>query len=88
MWIPLESYLERSKELTGVMISPVSLNGLRPRVILLLFDPHKLDISDEFKRVISSLRGHEDKIRVVLNKADQVSTQQVKELTYIILIII
>lgn len=46
-------------------------------LILLLFDPHKLDVSDEFKRVISSLRGHDDKIRVVLNKADQVDTQQV-----------
>ena len=31
----------------------------------------------EFKRVIASLRGHDDKIRVVLNKADQVDTQQV-----------
>ncbi|KAJ6416369.1 hypothetical protein OIU84_002257 [Salix udensis] len=45
-------------------------------LILLLFDPHKLDISDEFKRVIASLRGNDDKIRVVLNKADQVDTQQ------------
>ena len=45
--------------------------------ILLLFDPHKLDISDEFKRVIASLRGNEDKMRVVLNKSDQVDTQQV-----------
>ena len=32
-------------------------------LILLLFDPHKLDISDEFKAVISSLRGHDDKAR-------------------------
>lgn len=47
-------------------------------LILLLFDPHKLDISDEFRQVISSLRGHDDKIRVVLNKADQVDTQQVR----------
>ncbi|GJV25397.1 EH domain-containing protein 1 [Tanacetum coccineum] len=46
-------------------------------LILLLFDPHKLDISDEFKCVMSSLRGLDDKIRVVLNKADQVETQGV-----------
>ncbi|KAK9789563.1 hypothetical protein WJX73_008365 [Symbiochloris irregularis] len=45
-------------------------------LILLLFDPHKLDISDEFKQVISTLKGHDDKVRVVLNKADQVDMQQ------------
>ncbi|KAK9806972.1 hypothetical protein WJX72_009114 [[Myrmecia] bisecta] len=45
-------------------------------LILLLFDPHKLDISDEFKEVIGTLRGHDDKVRVVLNKADQVDQQQ------------
>eukprot|EP00873_Tetraselmis_striata_P019974 jgi/Tetstr1/440238/TSEL_028589.t1 len=45
-------------------------------VILLLFDPYKLDISDEFRNVISTLKGHDDKIRVVLNKADQVDQQQ------------
>ena len=32
--------------------------------ILLLFDAHKLDISDEFKRSIEALRGHDDKIRL------------------------
>ena len=31
--------------------------------IILLFDAHKLDISDEFKRSIEALRGHDDKIR-------------------------
>lgn len=45
-------------------------------LILLLFDPYKLDISDEFKQVISILRGHDDKVRIILNKADQVDQQQ------------
>ena len=43
--------------------------------ILLLFDAHKLDISDEFQRAIESLKGHDDKIRIVLNKADMVDHQ-------------
>lgn len=63
---------QRSYDFTGV----ISWFAAKCDMILLLFDPHKLDISDEFKRVISSLRGHDDKIRVVLNKADQVGTQQ------------
>jgi hypothetical protein len=45
-------------------------------LILLLFDPYKLDISDEFKAVISTLRGHDDKVRIVLNKSDAVDQQQ------------
>ncbi|KAK6132979.1 hypothetical protein DH2020_033270 [Rehmannia glutinosa] len=63
---------QRSYDFTGV----ISWFASKCDLILLLFDPHKLDISDEFKRVIESLRGHDDKIRVVLNKADQVDTQQ------------
>lgn len=43
--------------------------------ILLLFDAHKLDISDEFKAAIATLKGHDDKIRCILNKADMVSQQ-------------
>ncbi|XP_035285989.1 EH domain-containing protein 3-like [Anguilla anguilla] len=44
--------------------------------IILLFDAHKLDISDEFSEVIRAMKNHEDKMRVVLNKADQIQTQQ------------
>ena len=58
--------------------------------ILLLFDAHKLDISDEFNEAIMAVKviinsfcsiiiwqkGYDDKIRVVLNKSDQVNTQQ------------
>lgn len=44
--------------------------------ILLLFDAHKLDISDEFKAAILMLKGHDDKIRCILNKADAVTNQQ------------
>lgn len=63
---------QRAYDFTGV----TSWFAAKCDLILLLFDPHKLDVSDEFKRVISSLHGHDDKIRVVLNKADQIDTQQ------------
>lgn len=35
----------------------------RADLVLLLFDPFKLDISDEFKAVIAALAGNEDKVR-------------------------
>jgi len=44
--------------------------------IILLFDAHKLDISDEFKSAIQAIRKNEDKIRIVLNKADMMTHQQ------------
>ena len=40
--------------------------------IILLFDANKLDISDEFRRSIEAIHGYEDKVRIILNKADQV----------------
>ena len=41
----------------------------RSDLILLLFDAHKLDISDELKEVIETIRPHnDDKMRCVLNK--------------------
>lgn len=44
--------------------------------IILLFDANKLDISDEFRRSIEAIHGYEDKVRIVLNKADQVDHQE------------
>merc|ERR1719334_1798305 len=44
--------------------------------IVLLFDAHKLDISDEFHEALDAVKTYESKIRVVLNKCDQVNTQQ------------
>ena len=39
---------------------------------MLLFDPHKLDISGEMASVLEAFEGNEAKARVVLNKADSV----------------
>ncbi|XP_014251517.1 EH domain-containing protein 3 isoform X2 [Cimex lectularius] len=64
--------VDRGYNFTGV------LEWFAERVdrIILLFDAHKLDISDEFRRSIEALRGHDDKIRIVLNKADMIDHQQ------------
>mmetsp|Transcript_22630 Transcript_22630/g.52790 ORF Transcript_22630/g.52790 Transcript_22630/m.52790 type:complete len:429 (+) Transcript_22630:76-1362(+) len=47
----------------------------RSDLILLMFDAHKLDPSDELKEVIQALRPHRDKVRCVLNKADQIDAE-------------
>jgi len=46
----------------------------RADLVLLLFDEHKLDISDEFKSVIEGLKGLDSKLRCVLNKADNLDS--------------
>lgn len=48
----------------------------RADLIILMFDAHKLDISDEMKRVMELILPNFDKIRIVLNKADSISSQQ------------
>eukprot|EP01041_Mallomonas_annulata_P007422 gene7422-15164_t len=47
----------------------------RSDMIIIMFDAHKLDISDELKAVLDTLRPHQDKIKVLLNKADTVDPQ-------------
>mmetsp|Transcript_20768 Transcript_20768/g.49104 ORF Transcript_20768/g.49104 Transcript_20768/m.49104 type:complete len:565 (-) Transcript_20768:515-2209(-) len=50
--------------------------GERADLVIVMFDAHKLDISDELKGVMELFIPHLDKIRIVLNKADSISTQQ------------
>lgn len=45
----------------------------RSDMIIIMFDTLKLDLCDELKEVLVSLRPHQEKIRCVLNKADQVN---------------
>ena len=45
-------------------------------VFLLLEDVSKLDISDEFRRVLLAMKGNDQKIHIILNKADRVTTPQ------------
>jgi GTPase SAR1 family protein len=47
----------------------------RADMIIIMFDAHKLDISDELRMVLDTLRLHQEKIRVLLNKADTMEPQ-------------
>lgn len=63
--------VDRGYNYAGVM----SWFAERADLIVLLFDAYKLDISDEFRTVIESLKPQEEKVRVVLNKADMIDSQ-------------
>ncbi len=47
----------------------------RADMIVVMFDAHKLDISDELRTVLDALRPHQEKVRVLLNKADTIDAQ-------------
>ena len=47
----------------------------RSDMILIMFDAHKLDISDELRTVLDTLKPHQEKIRILLNKADTIDGQ-------------
>jgi len=65
--------VDRGYEFTGV------LEWFAERVdrIILLFDANKLDISDEFKYAIEAIKGNEEKIQIVLNKADSMDVNSI-----------
>ena len=49
----------------------------RSDMILLLFDAHKIDVSDELKEIIEALAAHDEKMRLVINKADCLTTEEI-----------
>ncbi|XP_046352694.1 sarcalumenin-like isoform X2 [Haliotis rufescens] len=48
----------------------------RADIIFLVFDPTKLDVGSELSILFKQVKGHEAKIRLILNKADTVSAQE------------
>lgn len=57
----------------------VSHFSLRADMILLLFDANKLDVSDEMREAIMAMQAHFSKLKVVLNKADCCTQQQLMQ---------
>ena len=45
-------------------------------MIVLMFDIHKVEISNEFKTIIQAVKGQPRKLRFVLNKVDSVTSQE------------
>jgi hypothetical protein len=48
----------------------------RADLILIVFDPSKLDVGAELESLFKELKGHESQIRIILNKADSISAQE------------
>lgn len=57
----------------------VSHFALRADMILLLFDANKLDVSDEMREAILAMQSNFPKLKVVLNKADTCTQQQLMQ---------
>uniref|UniRef100_A0A7S1XLP5 Dynamin-type G domain-containing protein n=1 Tax=Phaeomonas parva TaxID=124430 RepID=A0A7S1XLP5_9STRA len=56
--------------------SVISWFAERADLIIVMFDAHKLDVSDELRNVLQTLRPQQDKMRILLNKADSIDGQQ------------
>ncbi|KAL1514117.1 hypothetical protein ABEB36_003431 [Hypothenemus hampei] len=69
--------MDRGYDFTGVL----EWFAERADRIILLFDVYKLDISNEFQRSIEAIRGHDDKIRIILNKADRLDQRQLTKVS-------
>ncbi|XP_059155633.1 sarcalumenin-like [Physella acuta] len=48
----------------------------RASIIYLVFDPTKLEVGSELEVVFNMLKGHDGKVKLLLNKADTVSQQE------------
>ncbi|KFM76594.1 Sarcalumenin, partial [Stegodyphus mimosarum] len=48
----------------------------RSDLIILVFDPAKLDVGTELEQLFKQMKGSEAKVRIVLNKADSVTSQE------------
>lgn len=48
----------------------------RADLILVVFDPTKLDVGSELETLFMQLKGRESQLRIILNKADTVATQE------------
>ncbi|XP_071951388.1 sarcalumenin-like [Antedon mediterranea] len=48
----------------------------RADLIFVVFDPSKLDVGIELESIFHRLKGHESKIKIIMNKADSMDTKE------------